>query len=374
MHVDNPNLSRRRLPVLALALAYPWLRLFLLLARRNGAVADPGRVTLFQSYQVGDFYMALPAIRLLAGRIPVRVLCRPDCVFLLRGLGIEALPFPNPFPVEPGLSTFLSGLKGALALRSILGPTALDFHADPRTAFLLKAAGARRVRSFRRPFGWFIDGDFPIPADRLHQSEKDMAVAEGFLERAGAGNLPITDNTQVTPSAERPGPSAARAQLVVSCWTRRDEKNWPLESWSRLIDALSREGRSVCVIVPPDGDEAFRAFRERWRDQSGVEFLETGLEGIHRRVGSSGGVLCTDNFLGHMASYLGKPVFWINGSSDPVHVRPYGAGTEVVQSEPMPCRPCRHHCVNPVYKKCLLELSPDTVLSRVEAWLERNAL
>jgi ADP-heptose:LPS heptosyltransferase len=366
-------------------LAYPWLRLFLLAARRPAA-PEPAPVTLFQSYQVGDFYMALPAIRRLASAVPVRVLCRPDCAFLLRDLGIEAIPFPNPFPVRPGLGTFLTGLKHALALRTRLGPEAVDFHADPRTAFLLKAAGARRVHSFRRPFGWFIDRDFPIPGDKRHQSEKDLAVAEGFLagrKAAAMGNLSDTVPAEARggkPGSD-PGADAAKGArstagpakaLLVSCWTRKDEKNWPLESWRKLIDGLLRAGRPVCIIVPPDGDAAFRNFRARW--DGAVEFLETGLEGIHARARASAGILCTDNFLGHLGAHLGKPVFWINGSSDPEHVRPYGPRTEIAQSEPMPCRPCRHRCTNPVHKRCLLDLEPETVATRVERWLERHGI
>jgi ADP-heptose:LPS heptosyltransferase len=364
---ENPNHFRRRLPALALALAYPWLRLFLLFARKPAA-PEPAPVTLFQSYQVGDFYMALPAIRRLAARMPVRVLCRPDCAFLLRDLGIEAVPFPNPFPVRPGPGAFLTGLKHALALRTRLGPEAVDFHADPRTAFLLKAAGARRVHSYRRPFGWFIDHAFPIPEDKRHQSEKDLAVAEGFLAGrgpSGQGNLPDT----VRDGA--PGEGRGKT-LLASCWTRKDEKNWPLESWHALIEGLLREGRSVCIIVPPDGDAGFRAFRARWG--GAVEFLETGLEGIHARARASAGILCTDNFLGHLGAYLGKPVLWINGSSDPGHVRPYGPRTEIVQMEPMPCRPCHHRCTNPVHKRCLLELRPETVAERAKRWLERHGI
>ena len=195
-----------------------------------------------------------------------------------------------------------------------------------------------------------------------------MAVAEKFLA-SGAGKsiqgVTHPDNRQ----APRP---KGRTGLMVSCWTRRDEKNWPLDSWNELIAMLLREGRDLCVIVPPDGDQNFHNFRSKW--QAKVEFLAAGLEVIHTRVEAAEGVLCTDNFLGHLGANLGKPVFWINGSSDVDHVRPYGPSVEIVQMEPMPCRPCQHCCINPIHKQCLVELRPNTVAVRAKLWLERNGL
>jgi ADP-heptose:LPS heptosyltransferase len=304
--------------------------------------------------------MALPAIRVLASQISIRVLCRPDCAFLLHELGIEAIPFDNPFFVKPGLRTFLQGLGNALALRSRLGRVALDFNADPRTGFLLKAAGARSVFSYQRPYGWFIESKMMLPKENLHQSERDIVVAEGFLNRG----KPVTARVRVQQSL----PHGTGKTLIISCWTRKDEKNWSLESWQTFIEALLLEGRTLCILVPPDGDQDFRDFQKR--NQREVEFLESDLEGVHKRVQAAAGIVCTDNFLGHMGAYLGRPVFWINGSSDPELVRPYGTGTEIVQLDSMACRPCLHQCINPVYKQCLMHLTPEAVKARARIWLD----
>lgn len=357
----NPNQFRRLGPAIGLALAYPWLRLFLLFLRQKNTSTSPDSLTVFQSYQVGDFFMALPAIRLLAGQASIRVICRPDCAFVLRELGIEAIPFNNPFFVKPGIRTFLEGLGNALALRSQIGRVALDFNADPRTGFLLKVAGVRSVFSYQRPFAWFIDNKVDLPKEALHQSEKDKAVAAGFLnhEKRQSSAQPV--NKTWLPKSS--------STLLISCWTRKDEKNWPLDSWQILIDELLTEGKSLCILVPPDGDQYFRDFQ--MRNQEKIEFLGLDLEGVYNRVQAAAGILCTDNFLGHMAAYLGKPVFWINGSSDPDQVRPYGNQTELVQLDPMECRPCRHRCINPVYKQCLMQLTPEMVKDRAKIWLEK---
>jgi hypothetical protein len=44
-------------------------------------------------------------------------------------------------------------------------------------------------------------------------------------------------------------------------------------------------------------------------------------------VRSAAGVIATDNFLGHMAGYYGKPVLWINIASPAAQVAPRGPRT-----------------------------------------------
>lgn len=372
----NPNLRRRKGPALLLAAAAPLLHAALWALRPRSA---PSGVFLFQSYQVGDFFMALPAIRRLHRGMPVTVLCRPDCAFVLRRLGIPALPCVFPFLARPSLPSFFASLREARRLRGRLGGAALDFHSDPRTAFFLKLAGTREAISYRRPAARFFDRLLPLSPAAVHQGEKDMDLAMRFLEERGkhAGDVshellkagPSNDPPGTLPDEPVPPPAAApaatRYDLLLSCWTRKEEKNWPLSRWDEVLNLLLARGRRPAVIVPPDGDSAFRDFRARW--DSRLEFIQGDLEEIHDRARDSAAVIALDNFLGHLGAHFGKPVFWINGSSDPEHVRPRGAA--VVQKDPMPCRPCGHRCINPVHLQCLLELRTTDVLPKLDAWL-----
>jgi ADP-heptose:LPS heptosyltransferase len=364
----NPNLRRRRLPALLLTAAYPAMAAALWALRAVSgprASSEAAGVVLFQSYQVGDFFMALPAIRRLHGGLSVTVLCRPDCLFVLRRLGIPALACELPFLSRPTPKTFFASLRQAFRLRSRLGPVALDFHADPRAAFFLKVAGVRTVCGYRRPFAWFFDRLFPLSDRAVHQSEKDMDLASSFLESQGK-HASYPSSVAPAPGGSA-APGAPARGLLLSCWTRKEEKNWPLARWDETLDHLLAQGRRVTVIVPPDGGAEFRAFRARRRER--VEFLEADLESVHDRAQGCEAVITLDNFLGHLGAYLGKPVFWINGSSDPAHVRPLGPRVAAVQADPMPCRPCGHRCNNPDRLKCLLELRSEAVLPRLDAWL-----
>lgn len=360
MEARAANFTRRRGRGRLLSLLFPFLKTAAALLRGAPPQGRPETLLVFQAYQVGDLYMALPALRLLSRHKRIVVACRPDCEGLLRRAGLEAMPFPHPFFLNQTPGAFLSGLRAARALRGRIGE-ALDLNADPRTALMLAGAGARPCVTYARPFGWFFDETFPIQPGTAHQSDKDLAVAVAYLARRGIVLAPEA-------VAAAGAVSGADASLLLSCWTRKDEKNWPLEYWDKVLERLIAKGRVFAILDAPDGDEAFAAFRERWRGKA--QFLSTGLEAIEDSVRRSAGVVATDNFLGHMAAWHGKPVFWINGSSDPAHVAPRGPGTRIVQYDPMPCRPCGHRCVNPRYKCCLLDLRPERVLADLEDWLD----
>jgi ADP-heptose:LPS heptosyltransferase len=343
--LSNPNLRPRPFSTwLAGKIVAPFLGL--LRVRRD---LPP---VVFQSYFVGDLFMALPAIKGLAAEIPtLQVLCRPDCVQILRNEGLNPISFENSFCMRPGRQSFLATVRAAWSLRGRIGP-ALDLDADSRTGLWLRLAGSKRVASFQRPRAVLFDTLYPLPHMAVHQVDKNVAVADAFLRDLTNGRSGVS-----LPLPElRPAPEGA---WLISCWTRLDTKNWPLDRWEVFLERLLALGVSFRVLDPPDGDEGFRAFKDRWAGR--VQFLRAPLTEISRVIQDATGVIGTDNFFGHMAAYYGKPVLWINGSSDPRHVVPRGPQTSLVQVEPMPCRPCIHRCVNPVYKECLRSLEVEAV-------------
>jgi hypothetical protein len=315
----NLNLRRRLLPgLLALFAAVP-LRGVLFPFRRK---ASPGTdqkppLWVFSSYMVGDLFMALPALKMLAARIPVRVLCRPDCAELLRREGLDAVPFDNAFFVRRTPAAFLRTLRSAWSLRRLPASKALDLDADPRTALWMRVAGSPHVVSFRRPFGVLFDETFDLPQDAIHQADKDLAVAGAFSPGLSF-SIPVLDA------------SSPNASWLLSVWTRKPEKNWPLSRWEELMERMEREGVSFAVLDAPDGDEGFRAFRARWRGRA--EFVSGPLEAISERARGSAGIVATDNFLGHMGGHHGKRVLWINVCSPAAQVAPRGPRTLIVGS------------------------------------------
>jgi hypothetical protein len=112
---------------------------------------------------------------------------------------------------------------------------------------------------------------------------------------------------------------------LLSVWTRKAKKNWPLARWEDFVGRMEREAVPFAVLDAPDGDVEFRAFRERWRGR--VEFVSGPLEYVAERVKGAAGIVATDNFLGHMGGHYEKPVLWINVCSPAAQVAPRGPRT-----------------------------------------------
>lgn len=363
-HSGEPNRNVRRKPVpglLALVLLAP-LRPLLRLLRRPTVPHAPAAV--FASYMVGDLYMALPALKKAAADGRARVLCRPDCVSILEREGLDVLPFDNAFFARKSPATFLRTFRAAWTLRRAgarhgFASVVYDVDASPITALWMRIAGVPRVVSYRRAFGVLFDDTFPLPADAVHQADRDMAVADHIVSVHDAPHVacahgataPIVPPTHAHPPRPAhpcaqsrshphglPGTHTAEPESspawLLSVWTRKPAKNWPLESWDQLLEKLQGQGVECAVLLAPDGDDHYARFRARWEGRVG--FVAGSLDRIADTVRTVAGVIATDNFLGHMAGYYGKPVVWINMVSPAAQVMPRGPRTIEVAPEPGP--------------------------------------
>ncbi len=337
----NLNLRRRPLPGLIVHALLTPLRPFLRLLQRPAPPDTPAAV--FASYMVGDLYMALPALKELASAGPVRILCRPDCVSLLAREGLDALPFDNAFLTRRTPRAFLRTAGAAWRLRradaalrpprTAFTPVVYDLDASPLTALWMRIAGVPRVVSYRRAYGILFHETFTLPPAAVHQADRDRAVTDHLR------------NSFLLPNPPRPSPphmplstgeamSAEPAFWLLSVWTRKPAKNWPLAQWDLLLQQLLDQGVRCAVLLAPDGDDAFTQFRARWEGRVG--FVSGSLGRIADVVKNAAGVIATDNFLGHMAGYYGKPVVWINMVSPVDQVMPRGPRTIEVAPERIP--------------------------------------
>jgi ADP-heptose:LPS heptosyltransferase len=342
----NLNLQRRPFPgLLAKAALAPLGPLLRLLQRPARAASPSAPVFVFASYMVGDVFMALPALKKLAAARPVRVLCRPDCVGLLAAEGLAAIPFDNAFFTSRSPGGLARTLRAARTLRrhrdAATATTALDLDANPVSALCLRLAGFARVISYQRDYGALFTETFALPPDAVHQVDRDAAVVEYVLRNdrgrwtVDGGKHPSkTDakkaetggnsESDVPPSTVYRPPSFASPWLL-SVWTRKAPKNWPLEEWSILLEGLLNQGVECAVLLAPDGDEHYGRFHQRWMGR--VPFVGGSLTEVADAVRGAAGVITTDNFLGHMAGYYGKSVVWINIVSPAAQVMPRGPQT-----------------------------------------------
>src|SRR5690606_10304295 len=130
-----------------------------------------------------------------------------------------------------------------------------------------------RIVSFRRPYGVLFDETFELPAAAVHQADKDGEVVEGFLRghagivgsrESGVGRGTATDvpsmlfprSLDASPATRHPPPAdeeppGNNPPWLLSVWTRKPEKNWPLERWDDFLARMEAGGISFAILEAP---------------------------------------------------------------------------------------------------------------------------
>jgi ADP-heptose:LPS heptosyltransferase len=163
-----------------------------------------------------------------------------------------------------------------------------------------------------------------IPANELHLgitiNENAKQQAERVLKANG-----IRDNQLF-----------AAVQTAGSFWV----KNWPVEAYKQVIDALNTRLGIKSVVLGSSSDPAI----DGAVDLRGVTDIMTGIAIISRCVVFIG----VDSFLLHCAKAVGRPVAAFFGHSDP-NLRIIKDNKDLIFVSDIGCRFCHHRHRPPVF-------------------------
>jgi heptosyltransferase-2 len=192
-------------------------------------------------------------------------------------------------------------------------------------------------------------GHFAIPQPRL---EVDAGNQAELRERLGLSPGPAIG---MMPGAEY-GPA----------------KQWPIEHFRTLAEALVAEGFAVRVLGGPKDAEAGDA-------------IAAGLSGVHNLCGKTRladavdlladcrQVITNDSGLMHVAAAVGTRVHALYGSSSPAYTPPLTDSAEI-HTLGLDCSPCFARTCPLGHTRCLVDLSPERLLAAVLAAERRLAV
>ena len=339
----------------------------------------PARLLIIRFSSFGDVLQAEPVPRAFKNVFPLATvdwLVRADFADVLRP--------------DPGISRVIAFPRRAspwalLALAWSLGADrythVYDAHNNLRSRLASAAiqarrwiewayAGAPRPRFARRPkhrlgryllFSWRVRSALPSP----------FRGAVSYLDplRAwGVRKWPLPPGPQAFTSAPVPSGDPYVALAPSAAW---EMKRWPVEHWMRLIE-LMPEARFVLLGGPEDG------YCERIREVAPerVENLagKRDLSGSLAAVAGAALVISNDTGLLHAADLMERPTLALIGPT--AFGYPSGPRSETLEIS-LPCKPCtkdgRGRCVNSLYKRCLVELSPERVAAAAARKLQERA-
>ncbi|MDR5868649.1 lipopolysaccharide heptosyltransferase II [Halomonas koreensis] len=185
-------------------------------------------------------------------------------------------------------------------------------------------------------------GDFPVPFPSLRRDDANLAALH---DAHGLGGRPAI---AMMPGAEY-GPA----------------KQWPLEHFRTLAEALIAEGFEVRVLGGP-------------KDAPAGEAIAGGLAHVHNLCGQTRladavdlladccQAVTNDSGLMHVAAAAGTRVQAIYGSSSPAYTPPLTDAAEI-HTLALDCSPCfERHC--PLgHTNCLRQLTPARLLAAIRA-------
>ncbi|GHE21260.1 lipopolysaccharide heptosyltransferase II [Halomonas urumqiensis] len=191
-------------------------------------------------------------------------------------------------------------------------------------------------------------GDLAIPRPCLavdHDNLIELRLAHGLSSRPAIGMMPGAEY----------GPA----------------KQWPLAHFRELAGRLVAEGYEVRILGGP-------------KDQPAGEVISEGLSRVHNLCGKTRladavdlladcrQVVTNDSGLMHVAAAVGTRIQAIYGSSSPAYTPPLTDNAEI-HTLALSCSPCFQRTCPLGHTNCLNQLSPQRVLSAMQAW-QRDVL
>ncbi len=159
--------------------------------------------------------------------------------------------------------------------------------------------------------------------------------------------------------------------ILLQPGARWKNKRWPVKYFHELVRSLAEKFPAARFAVlggkddAPLGEIILQAAPDKVLNLCGATSLPEMIEIIRR------GDLLITNDTGpmHVAAALGKPLVALFGPTEPRRTGPYGQLENVLRLA-LPCSPCLSaRCAIEEKDKCLRDLSPATVLTRVEKLL-----
>lgn len=329
------------------------------------------RIGVWQTAFLGDAVLTLPLLQTLAAAWP-----GAEVHFFVRA-GVEGL-----FAAQPGLASVRGfakrgpdrSLAAAVRLARSLAREGFDLwispHASARSALVAALCAAPVRVGYDRP--WFnrlaYTHAVPRDFDRLEEIERLMNLVRPLG----------LDPAPPPPRLVLPGPDleAARAfraahpgpLLGIHPGSTWPTKQWPAESFARIMARAAARGVTVAVFGGPGPEEALaaRIIAASGAAPDRVLNLAGGLTlpGLAAHLGVLSACLTNDSGPMHLAWVQGTPLVALFGPTvRSLGFFPRGAASTVLEL-PLACRPCGlhgHRACPEGHHRCMVGLDPETV-------------
>jgi len=319
----------------------------------------------------GDVLLAGPAVRAIAARARVTMLCGPagtSAARLLPGV-TEVLTWSAPWVLAdppPVRRADLDEFVARIAERRFDEAVVLtSFHQSPLpTALLLRLAGIPKIT------GASVDYAGALLDARLRPGEdlpEDIPEPERMLAIAAAAGYAAADDDglAVRPPPDVTGLVPAGSFVVVHPGAAVPARRWPVRHAARAVALLAEAGWRVLVT----GSQDERLLTASVAGAAGADLGgRTDLAQLSGVLARASAVVVANTGAAHLAAAVGTPVVSLFAPVVPaVRWRPYRVPHLLLGDQSAPCRDSRaRECPVPGHP-CLAGITPETVVDAVAA-------
>jgi lipopolysaccharide heptosyltransferase II len=343
----------------------------------------PSRIVVRGTNWVGDTIMSLPAAREIRRIFPaaaVTLWVKSGLAALVKAAGVadDIISFGKesgsalrrPFGMRKKLVTgkyqlaimFQNAFESAFTAWVARIPGRAGFPTDLRGPLLtIKVPLPESIQDRHQVFYYLAITEF---LEKLFhgyskpvESEPDCSIYIGMERLAGARDLLLASGAEMTRPIFCLCPGSVNS----------DAKRWPVGNFARLADLLIEElDGQVAYIGSPEERHLIDGITSRMKHGGTINLAgESDIMTSMAVMNLSRMVISNDTGSAHLAVAASAKVLTLFGPTIPGATAPFGPNAFVLQSE-APCSPCRHfNCPEPDHS-CMTDITPETVLRRIE--------
>ena len=278
------------------------------------------RILVIRGGAIGDFVLTLPAIKLLRDRFP-------DAHLEILGYKHIAVLAEKRFYADAVRSIESASLARFFAKNSELPAELVDYFGsfDLIVSYLYDPDGIFETNVRKFGGGEFVPGPSKLDNSEPAASQLARPLAElGLSLTNPAARLFPTDD-------DRTAITHLRGSVALHPGSGSETKNWPIENWIALGNALLANGRDLLIIAGEADAARTRQLKAVWEDKP-VRFAEH-LPLPHLAALFEGGIFIGhDSGISHIAAAAGARCFLLYGWTDPAIWAPANENVRVIRA------------------------------------------
>ncbi|MDQ2800231.1 MAG: glycosyltransferase family 9 protein [Armatimonadota bacterium] len=345
-------------------------------------LAEIDRLLIVKTSSIGDVIHALPVVQAIKAARPGLTLgwvVRRRCADVLRGN-----PDIDHLYVTENKPSLGELMRLRRELHTVQYQMALDMQGLLLSGVVTRLSGAPvRIGWDRNREGNALFLTHPIVSGKAADVVRhEVDLLYGFAEVLGVQ----IEHSEFAPQpylseegrewAETRLVGLSRPGIALNVGASRAYKRWPAERWAVVADALASQGHGLVFVGDKNDAEIVQAVKRQMKNAGRALDLsgQTNLRQLAAVLEACDLLASADTGPMHLAVAVGTPVVAVFGATDPHRHGPYGA-RNVVLHKPVPGmmqggkRP-----TDEAGTACLAAISPDDVLTAIDAKLSKMKL